>query len=177
MLDHVALLVPDVARALAGARALGLEGGPIEAFPGEGTREVYCGSGAARLLLIEAAGPGPYARALARRGPGLHHVAVAVEDGAAFAASSGWLLHPRTLETQPQTLWLARPGVGTLVEVMHGAQPDGAPRVVEAVEVPLAGAPASLLEPLGLMPSVDGEAWLRVGGRRVAARGGLEALG
>lgn len=173
MLHHVALLVPRLEPALAGVRALGLEAGPIEAFPAEGTREAYCGQGAARLLLLEATGPGPYRRALAKRGPGLHHVAVAVPDGPAFATSSGWLLHPRTLATQPQTLWLARPGVGALVEVLHGSRPDDGPPVVEAVEV---AGPAALLAPLGLRPSADGAAWLVLRGRRVAARGGLEAL-
>lgn len=175
MIDHVALLVPRLEPALAGARALGLEVGPIEAFPGEGTREAYCGpaDAGARLLLLEAAGPGPYARALVRRGPGLHHVAVGVADGPAFAAASGWLLHPRTLTTQPRTLWLARPGVGTLIEVMHGVSAGGEAPVVEAIEV---AGPATLLAPLGLTPSADGAAWLRIGGRRVAARGGLEAL-
>lgn len=171
MLHHVALLVPDLQRALAGVRALGLEPGPIDEFPAEGTRESYCGQGAARLLLLEAIGPGPYQRALAKRGPGLHHVAVAVEDGPALCAASGWLLHPRTLASQPHTLWLARPGVGALVEVMHDAKPDQGPPVVEGVEVPgLRG-----LVP-GLRASLDDGAWLSIRGRRLAARGGLEAL-
>ncbi len=177
-LDHVALLVPDLARARDAVRALGLVVDPARDFPGEGTREAYVGANdaAARLLLVSPLGPGPYARALERRGPGLHHVALATPDPRALAeAATGWLLHPRSLRSweKARTLWLARPGVGALVEVTEEATPlaCGA-AVVDGVELP--GATAALLAGLGvagLRPSPDERAWLGFAGRRVRADG------
>lgn len=180
-LNHVALLVAELEPALDALRAQvdGLAPGPIETFAGEGTREVYLDRGqpgAARLLLLQPIGPGPYARALARRGPGLHHVAIDVADARAYALGrEGWLLHPRSLDTwaATKTLWLARPGVGVLVEVQERASVTaevGAP-TVERVEVP--GDDARRVEALGcgcLRPSADGAAWLTLGGARLPAR-------
>ena len=169
-LDHVALVCPHLEAALARLASLGVgPTGPIEAFPAEGTREVYLGEGAARLLLMEPTSPdGPYARALAKRGPGLHHVAVRVPDLDAFLAGvRGWLLLPASLATiaQSRTAWLARPGVATLVEVQQAASlPHGAP-LVEAVEVPGA---LQVSPRMGLTPSDQG-VWLTIGGRRLQA--------
>lgn len=177
-LDHVALLVRDHPRACDAARALGLAVDAPRDFPGEGTREAYVGAddAAARLLLIAPLGPGPYARALERRGPGLHHVALATRDPRALAeGATGWLLHPRSLRSweASKTLWLARPGVGALVEVTQEATPLACgPAVVDAVELP--GATPALLAALGasgLRPSPDGAAWLTLAGRRVRADG------
>lgn len=180
-LDHVALLVAALEPTLDALRAQvdGLVPGPIETFEGEGTREVYLDRGqpgSARLLLLQPIGPGPYARALARRGPGLHHVALEVASARAYALGlESWLLHPRSLDTwaATKTLWLARPGVGVLIEVQERAPATaepGAP-VVEQVEVP--GDDARRVEALGcrpLRPSSDGAAWLTLGGARLPAR-------
>ena len=179
-LDHVALLVPDLERALRGARALGLEAEAPQAFPGEGTREAYAGppGGAARLLLMTPHGPGPYARALERRGPGLHHLALRTPDPRGLVeAAVGWLLHPRSLASWEgcRTLWLARPGVGALIEVAQGAPAEAGPPVIEAVE--LAGATAALLGSLDPALTPGPVTRLRVAGQWLAARGGLEALG
>lgn len=154
----------------------------IEEFPGEGTRELYLppDPGGARLLLLEPCGEGPYRRALGKRGPGLHHVALEVPDVLAFAiASPGWLAVPASLEgwRRQGTLWLARPGVGTLLEVSprtEGAadpSPAGGPdapgassggRGLLGVEVPLAG---------------DGDRRLCLGlGDRLRAASGDEAV-
>lgn len=126
-LDHIAFLVTSLDDALEEMDQFDLEKQAVQSFPGEGTRECYLGapSLAGRLLLIESAGDGPYEDALARRGPGLHHVALAVEDLDGFIAqvvcASPWLVHPRSFETRQQvnTIWLARPGVETLVECME----------------------------------------------------------
>jgi hypothetical protein len=155
-LDHVALVVVDLERSLRRAReaAPDVTVGPIEEFPAEGTREVYLGADGARLLLLQPIGAtGPYARALARRGPGLHHVALAVpEPRAALADLPGWRVHPAS----GRTLWLCHPGVGTLVEVMSGAPTDGAP-LVTRVECPCpADLAATLLAPLGLVAGAEG---------------------
>jgi hypothetical protein len=122
-------------------RDLDLPIGPVEEFPGEGTREVYVGADgqAARILLLQPLGTeGPYARALAKRGPGLHHLAFHVPCVKAFAAERpGWLMLPQSLETYKacKTVWLARPGVGTLVEVHEGEADYEVHGLVERVEV------------------------------------------
>lgn len=168
-LDHVALVCPALEPVLERLAELGVEpSGPIEAFPAEGTREVYLGVGTARLLLMEpTSADGPYGRALARRGPGLHHVAVCVGDLDTFLADvHGWRLLPVSLETiaRSRTAWLACRGVATLLEVQEGPTPQGPP-LVEALEVPQ----ISQVSPrVGLTPS-DSGVWLTIGGRRLQA--------
>lgn len=163
-LDHVALVVRRLEPVV--ERLEGLEAGPIEAFPSEGTREVYLGVGSGRLLLMEPTSEqGPYARALAKRGPGLHHVAVRVPDLREFLASvRGWLLVPACLNDleRTRTAWLARPGVATLIEVQEAEQAEGS-AVVEGVELPgpLAVDPRPAME-----ISKDGGVWLTIAGRR-----------
>ena len=88
-IDHVAVLVADLEAALRDLTPLGLETGPIEEFPSEGTRECYLGRSdqSAKLLLLTPHGDaGPYARALARRGPGLHHVGLRAASPRELAA-------------------------------------------------------------------------------------------
>jgi methylmalonyl-CoA/ethylmalonyl-CoA epimerase len=178
ILDHVALLTADLAACAQRVAPLGLEPGPVEEFPGEGTREQYWGidGTASRLLVIQPFGEeGPYARALRKRGPGLHHVALHVSDLDAFLGQvSGWLVLPASLLTRDasHTLWLARPGVGTLLEVCASDSPAGSVAAVEAVEVPVEAGLARVLREgcggpvLGLEPSSDAQAWLRCGQRR-----------
>lgn len=171
-LDHVALLVEDVERALRGVHGLGLQSEPIEEFPGEGTRESYVGadSQSARLLLIQPLGEdGPYARALRKRGPGLHHLAIAVPDPRAACAESlpGWLVHPVSLADPSGTIWLARPGIPALLEVATGRVTRSKP-VIEQVELPVAASLEALLEPLGdVERSTDDAVWVTLSGKRV----------
>ena len=180
-LDHVALLVVSLDEAVAAASKLTAAApGLAAAFPGEGTQEVYFGEAgrAGRLLLMEAVSDGPYRRALDRRGPGLHHVGLAVrnvEKYVAGLAGSGWYLLPQSLATlrESKTAWLARPGVPLLVE---GSESDpsswsDARPVVAAVELPRAEGRPKLLAALGtkaLWTSEHAEAGLEVDGARVA---------
>lgn len=121
-MDHVAVLVDDIE---ATAEAWKLSAAQeIEAFPGAGARELYCRTEgrSARVLLMQPIGPGPYARAMTERGPGLHHVALRVDDVRGFVTSvvgSGWPLHPRSLETveSRRQAWLCRPGFPCLIEL------------------------------------------------------------
>lgn len=175
VIDHVALVVVRIESVLARLEPLGLDIGPVEEFPSEGTREAYVGASAcsARLLLMQPIGSvGPYARALATRGPGLHHVGVNVAALEKHVAEvRGWLLHPRSVETmtRSRTAWLARPGVGTLLE-LHEAKPTPAgPRVVQALEVPVEAGLEPLLEPYGLLASTDGRARFVLAGQRFDA--------
>lgn len=146
-LDHVAFVVPSIEDAAA-TLPVPADLGAIETFAGEGTRELYVGAPGSTglLLLMQPIADGPYARALAKRGPGLHHVAVRVEDARAWAHEAGhhgWLLHTASLTSwdAARTLWLCRPGIAGLVEVSEGAAATGAP-FVEAVDVRVEAAQA-----------------------------------
>ncbi len=167
-LDHVALVVQQLESVI--ERLSGLEPGPIEVFPSEGTREVYLGEGAARLLLMEPTeASGPYARAIDKRGPGLHHVALNVPDMDAFLARvRGWLVVPACIPdlVSARTAWLARPGVATLLEVVEG-EPASGTAVVEQVELP--GELPVDPRP-GLVASNDRDVWLTITGERYSVR-------
>ncbi len=76
------------------------------------------------LLLIEPIRSGPYQKAIEKRGPGLHHLAIDVshlEEYIESLAGSGWLLHPLSIKTikQIQIAYLARPGFPSLIEVQQ----------------------------------------------------------
>lgn len=77
--NHVAILVPSVKKAAIYLGQFGFQIGEEEQFDGEGTREIYVESGLGNsLLLMEPLGHGPYRRAMVKRGPGLHHIAIDV---------------------------------------------------------------------------------------------------
>jgi hypothetical protein len=142
-LDHIAFLTPSLDDARLEFADVGLVPQSVESFPTEGTRERYLGASerVGRILLVEPAGEGPYADAMTRRGPGLHHVSLTFGDLDAFladvVAGSGWLVHPRSFETRraSNTIWLARPGVQALIECHEGEPPAGGRPCVERVTV------------------------------------------
>lgn len=81
-LDHVAVATdaPDEALRVFGEQ-FGLVVDAPEDVPDQGVRVRFVGRGAARIELVEALDrESPFARSLARRGPGLHHVALRVAD-------------------------------------------------------------------------------------------------
>ena len=174
--DHVALVVRELEPVVQRLADLGVVAGEVEEFPDEGTREVYLGEGSqpGKLLLLQPLGSeGPYARALAKRGPGLHHVAFHVAKAEEFLLEHpGWLLHPHSLDSfdRYRTLWLARPGEGTLVEVHQGEASYAGGPLVERLEVPVADpALEELLVGLGgSTVFAPGEAVVTVGGRATA---------
>lgn len=151
-LDHLGLLVRSAERSSQHFRSRGIEVASPEDFPGEGTREIYVGSSSqdGKVLLLESIGPGPYASALQRRGPGLHHVALRVEDLGSFVrslGSSAWLLHPISLSSfaESETVWLARPGTPVLIELIASKTPPRRNSLVTKLGLPLS---AKLLEAL-----------------------------
>ena len=176
-LDHIALVVPQLEPVLARLDHVAGQIGPVEAFPSEGTREVYVGEGAAKLLLMEpTSSEGPYARALAKRGPGLHHVALHTPDLAGFLGEvRGWLLLPASAQTiaNSKTAWLARPGVPTLLEVHEAPLTSGEP-LVSAVELP--AELGNLYPTAGLTRSPDEATWLTIGGVRMSAQAWVAEL-
>jgi methylmalonyl-CoA epimerase len=93
VLDHVGIAVRNVDEAVAFFRdALGLNVGSTEEVPTQGVVVRYLETGAASLELLEATGDSsPIARFLEKRGPGLHHITLRVDD------LSGVLAHLRAL--------------------------------------------------------------------------------
>lgn len=81
-LDHVAILVSDLDAAVKLYRDVyGLELAEMEEVPTEEVRVAIFGHGRGRIELVSPAGPdSPMAKALEKRGEGLHHVCLEVTD-------------------------------------------------------------------------------------------------
>jgi methylmalonyl-CoA/ethylmalonyl-CoA epimerase len=82
ILDHIGIAVSDIDEALAFYRdALGLDVEPAEEVPAQKVRAHFIPAGGAALELLEAtAGESPVGRFLTKRGPGLHHITLRVDD-------------------------------------------------------------------------------------------------
>lgn len=154
--SHVAILVPSVRKAADYLRQFDFEIGSEEDWDGEGTREVYVEKDKNNsLLLMEPIKAGAYQRALEKRGPGLHHLAIDVLSMDKFVesiAGSGWLLHPMSLKTirHSQTAYLARPGFPSLIEVQQRDELNERPLFVSKISVLLDEKSESLLTAVGL---------------------------
>jgi methylmalonyl-CoA/ethylmalonyl-CoA epimerase len=87
-IDHVGIAVPDLDAAVEEyRRLLGVEPSHRERVEGQGVEEVLFPVGSSFVQLLGALGPDtPVGRSLARRGPGLHHIAYRVDDVAASLA-------------------------------------------------------------------------------------------
>ena len=81
-LDHIGIAVSDLAAALAFYRdALGLEIEAPEEVASQRVRAHFIPAGEAALELLEATAPdSPIAKYLEKRGPGLHHITLRVDD-------------------------------------------------------------------------------------------------
>ena len=81
-LDHIGIAVSDLEAALEFYRdALGLELGPAEEVASERVRAQFLPVGEASLELLEATAPeSAIARSVERRGPGIHHITLRVDD-------------------------------------------------------------------------------------------------
>ena len=121
VLDHIGIAVADVEAALAFYRdALGLEVALSEEVASQHVRAHFIGVGGAALELLEATSDAsPIARFVARRGPGLHHVTLRVDDLAAALARLK-ARGARLIDEAP------RPGAeGALVAFIHPASAHG----------------------------------------------------
>ena len=120
-LDHVGIAVSDLGASLAFFRdALGLEVDLTEEVASQRVRAHFLHAGAASLELLEATSPeSAIAKFVARRGPGLHHVALAVDDidaAIAHLTSRG----VRMIDA------VARPGAeGAMVAFIHPSAAHG----------------------------------------------------
>lgn len=154
--NHVAILVPSVKKAAHYLGQFRFQIGIEEQFHGEGTREIYIESGLGNsLLLMEPLEHGPYRRAMEKRGPGLHHIAIDVLDLNSYIESlsgTGWLLHPMSLKTiaQSKTAYLARPGFPALIEVHEHNKLSTKPFFVNEMTLKMDSSLIKLLKPIGL---------------------------
>ncbi|HZI17406.1 MAG TPA: methylmalonyl-CoA epimerase [Pyrinomonadaceae bacterium] len=80
--EHIGIATPRIEEALKFWRdALGLEVKHVEVVEEQGVRVAMLPAGEPRIELLEPTGEdSPVAKFLARRGPGIHHVAVRVPD-------------------------------------------------------------------------------------------------
>src|SRR5215510_14849765 len=81
-LDHIGIAVEDLQQALAFYRdALGLEIEAPEDVPSQRVRAHFIPAGDAALELLEAtADDSPIAKYVGKRGPGIHHITLRVDD-------------------------------------------------------------------------------------------------
>ena len=129
-IDHVGIAVTDLEEAVARyRRTLRVEPTHRERIEDQGVEEVLFAVGTSSIQLLGALGAEtPVGSFLAKRGPGVHHVAYRVDDVAASLAhlrSEG----VRLVDETP------RPGSrGTLIAFVHPKDLEGV--LVELVQVP-----------------------------------------
>ena len=134
-LDHVGIAVSDAETAAAFYRErFGLQVSHVEQVASQQVRAHFLPAGECQLELLEATAPGsPIARFLEKRGPGLHHVALAVDDihGAlAMLKTAGVRLVDETPRAGAE---------GALVAFLH---PSAAHGVLVELKQPAVGAAA-----------------------------------
>jgi hypothetical protein len=187
-INHVAILVRSVSRAAEIIKPMGFTIGPTEAWEGEGTLEIYvgnCQTHTGLLLLMEPQKAGAYSRALDKRGPGLHHVAIDVLNLESFLdeiAGSGWLLHPRSLRTirESKTAYLARPGMPLLIEVQGREALQNKPSFVTAMGIALPDSGAKMMEAIGLSNLIENsrnDSWFVADDHRISIANVVEQDG
>jgi methylmalonyl-CoA epimerase len=88
-IDHVGIAVEDLDAAVElYRRTLGVEPASRDVVESQGVEEVLFEVGDSRIQLVGALGPNtPVGRFLAKRGPGLHHLGLRVDDVAATLRS------------------------------------------------------------------------------------------
>src|SRR5262245_4016312 len=120
-LDHIGIAVADIDQALAFYRdALGLDIEAPEEVTSQGVRVRFVPTGEAALELLEATSDdSPIAKYVGRRGPGLHHITLRVDDiGAVLTA-----LKTRGIRLIDE---IPRPGAhGSLVAFIHPSSAHG----------------------------------------------------
>ena len=121
ILDHIGIAVANLDEALAFYRdALGLEVEMPENVPSQRVRAHFIPAGEAAIELLEAtADDSPIAKYVAKRGPGLHHITLRVDDLAAALAR----LKSRGVRLIDET---PRPGAhGAVVAFIHPSSAHG----------------------------------------------------
>ncbi len=146
VLDHVGIAVADLAAALAFYRdALGLHVEGAEDVVSQRVRAHFVPVGQAALELLEATSPeSAIAKYTAKRGPGLHHITLRVDDIAAALAQLK-ARGVRLVDEQP------RPGAeGALVAFIHPSSAHGVlVELKQAAQPPAPGPQPTLRFSLG----------------------------
>ena len=129
-LDHVGIAVASIEESLEIYRALGLrESGRRETVESQGVVTAFLPVGETRLELLQPTGEdSPVARFLAKRGPGVHHLAYRVDDVA------GALVRLRDEGITPIDEVPRRGSRDTLIAFVHPKDMEGV--LVELVQVP-----------------------------------------
>ncbi len=120
-LDHIGIAVSDLGQALAFYRdALGLEIEAPEEVASQRVRAYFIPVGEAALELLEPTAPdSPIAKFVEKRGPGIHHVTLRVDDIRA-ALDRLKAKGVRLIDAEP------RPGAeGALIAFVHPASTNG----------------------------------------------------
>lgn len=89
-LDHIGIAVESIEKASGFYRSLGLEIEAVEEVAEQKVKVAILPLGESRVELLESLDPeGPVGKFIARKGQGLHHIAVRVEDLAGTLAMLG----------------------------------------------------------------------------------------
>ena len=140
-LHHVAIVVPSLTDARKSyVEVLGLSSSETEHVPDQKVNVLVCAAGAQRIELVEpAATDSPVAGFLAKRGPGLHHLAYhvdSVEEALQRLRRHG----VRLIDERP------RPGAhGTRIAFVHPSALHGV--LTELVEIPAHGVHGNEAQP------------------------------
>jgi LAO/AO transport system kinase len=136
VLDHIGISVRDLETALSFYRdTLGLDIGGVEEVPSQHVRAQFVSVGGATLELLEATSPASaIARSIERRGPGLHHLTLRVNDIATVLARLK-TRGIRLIDEAPRAgaggslVAFIHPSaaLGVLVELTQRAEPAAAP--------------------------------------------------
>jgi methylmalonyl-CoA/ethylmalonyl-CoA epimerase len=121
VIDHVGVAISDLDESLTFFRdALGLELEPPEDIPSQRVRAHFLQAGDATVELVEpTAEDSPIAKFIAKRGPGLHHLCLRVDDIVAALAE----LKTKGVKLIDET---PRPGAhGSLVAFIHPSSTHG----------------------------------------------------
>lgn len=80
--DHVGIAVRNLEESLSHyEKCFGATGGEVEEVPDQKVRVAFLHLGGALIELLESTSPdGPIGRFIEKRGPGMHHIALAVTD-------------------------------------------------------------------------------------------------
>jgi methylmalonyl-CoA/ethylmalonyl-CoA epimerase len=129
-IDHVGIAVHDLDAAVETyGRSLGVEPAHRELVDDQGVEEVLFAVGTSFIQLLGALGPDtPVGTFLAKRGPGVHHIAYRVDD---VATSLSHLRNEgvRLVDEAPR-----RGSRGTLIAFVHPKDMEGV--LVELVQLP-----------------------------------------
>lgn len=160
-INHIALVLPDVEYTANKLKECGFQIGQINFFEAEGTKEVYIESEkSASLLLMQPTKDGSYQKALNKRGPSLHHIAIDVinlEISITQMTDIGWQLHPNSKETikDIRVAWLFKSGFPSLIVVSEVSAFSTATAFVKKIKLAIPFENQKLLNGLSLQNYIE----------------------